>query len=34
MRSYMDRRDTSPILGRPPPCKQALSLKPRIDKDE
>ena len=26
MRDYMDRRVTSPTLGPPPPCKQALSL--------
>ena len=24
MRDYMDRRVTSPALGPPPPCKQAL----------
>ena len=33
MRNYMDKRVTSPIWGPPPPSKQALSLKPRIDKD-
>ena len=25
MRDFMDRRVTSPTLGPPPPCKQALS---------
>ena len=33
MRNYMDRRVIPPIRGPPPPCKQAPSLKPRIDKD-
>ena len=32
MRNYMDRRVTSPTWGPPPPCEQALSLKPRIDR--
>ena len=33
MRNYMDRWVIPPIRGPPPPSKQALSLKPRIDKD-